>query len=141
MPDDVSDNSFRANVCSYDLENYIRTKMVSREEQDMVMLSLQLIILRLCQKLANNSQSQYSADLPAYSWGYGNLANIVRMIRNATNPLQFAIFVYRNNGTSNGDKLPTTFFATTRNTRRIVPYRRDARVDSILSFGTSDYNG
>ena len=62
--DDVPDNSFRANVCSYDLENCIRTKMVSREQQDMAMLSLQLIILRVCQKLAKNSQSQYSADLP-----------------------------------------------------------------------------
>ena len=84
MSDDVSDNSFRANVhhhtvlrpgemllyppayllslyvqaverqhskdsdreYSYDLENCLRTETVSREQQDMAVLSLQLIVLR-----------------------------------------------------------------------------------------------
>jgi hypothetical protein len=87
---------------SYDLENYIRTEMVYREQQDMAVLPLQLIVLRLCEKLAKISQSQYSADLPAYSQGYDSLANIVRMIRNFEKSTAVCNLFYRK-GTSNGD--------------------------------------
>ena len=62
--------------------------MVSREQQDMAVLSLQLIVLRLCEKLAKISQSQYSADLPIV------LPILFEWFETSTNPLQFAIFFF-----------------------------------------------
>ena len=69
----------------------------------MVVLSLQLIVLRLCEKLAKISPSQHSADdLPAYSRGYDSLANTVRMIRNFYKSTAVCNLFDRA-GTSNGD--------------------------------------
>ena len=75
------------------LKIYVCEKMVPLHQQDMVVLSLQLIVLRVVERLTKFSQSRCDvSDSSIYSHLSDRLTNIIEIVRCSTVPLQFTVF-------------------------------------------------
>jgi hypothetical protein len=84
--------SVNSSGCTERFARHLQQKMNSRSLQDMSMMSIQLIVLRLVEKLAVVNRSSESKDAQKYTLLRGILIKVVAGIRRQTTALQFASF-------------------------------------------------